>query len=105
MPIPTPIPGRGQSKAPRRSAAEIIAFHFSTDIASVREGRYQPGRTGPEPVYVVGDDYWCAPKATRPPPDADKFGFNPWQEVACYYGRKVWRSPCSVEAPTEGAKP
>lgn len=74
-------------KQVRRSAAEIIAFHFSSDIADVRDGLYQNYRPS---VYVVGNDYYCSPAAGQKPPREAPGA--PWERVAEYYGRTIFVS-------------
>lgn len=71
----------------RRTAPEIIGFHLGWDMREVSEGRYQ--RYANPAVYVVGDDYYAAPADNRPP--RHEVG-KPWQEIAEYYGRKIFRS-------------
>jgi hypothetical protein len=78
----------------RRSAAEIIAFHFCSDIGEVRDMVYQPTRYRNPYVYCWGEDYFCCPTDRQKLPkhrdDIDD-GFK-WVEVATYYGRKVYRA-------------
>ena len=74
----------------RRTAAEIIAFHFFSDINDIRDARYQPSRFVNPAVYVVGDDYYCAP-ANGKLPSAINLG-KAWREVDEYYGRKIYVS-------------
>lgn len=76
-------------KGPRRTAPEIIGFHFSMDIRDVTDGRYQPSRYYTPSVYVVGDDYYAAPADNRMP--RHEVG-QPWEFVASYYGRSIYRS-------------
>lgn len=73
-----------------KQAAEIIAFHFCADLAEMRDQRYQPGTYTSPAVYVVGQDYYCAPAAGKLP--GNKFPGQPWQPVATYYGRTVYES-------------
>ena len=49
----------------RRTAAEIIGFHFGWDIRDVSETRYQSTRYTAPAVYVIGDDYYAAPADNR----------------------------------------
>lgn len=71
----------------KRSAAEIIAMHFSSDIQDIREGRYQ--NYSPV-VYVVGDDYYCSPaNGVKPTKEAPG---EPWEMIAEYYERKIYVS-------------
>ena len=75
--------------AKRRTAANIIAFHFGCDISEISESRYQPSRYSSPAVYVVGDDYYAAPSNNKPP----KYCVGePWVEVAEWYGRKIFRA-------------
>lgn len=75
--------------AQRRTAAEIIAFHFSSDIADIRDTRYQPTRFTSPAVYVVGNDYYAAPSSNAAPKyDVGK----PWRPIATYYGRTIFVS-------------
>lgn len=40
-------------------------------------------------VYVVGDNYYCAPSMGQRPPA----GFGEWEHIATYYGnRRVYRA-------------
>jgi hypothetical protein len=76
--------------AKRRTAAEIIAFHFCSDIADIRDARYQPSKYASQAIYVVGDDYYCAPnKGQRPKWIAPG---KAWREIAEYYDRKIYVS-------------
>jgi hypothetical protein len=72
----------------RRSAAEIIAFHFGWDIAEIRDSRYQPTRYASPAVFVVytdAGDYCCCPtEGQKLPKDWE------WSPVASYYGRTVF---------------
>ena len=73
----------------RRTAPEIIAFHFGWDMREVSETRYHPTRISNPAVYVIGDDYYAAPADNRAP--KHQVG-RPWEEFAEYYGRKIFRS-------------
>jgi hypothetical protein len=73
----------------RRTAPEIIGIHFGSDIRDITDGRYQ--RYVSPSVYVIGNDYYAAPSDNRPP--RHKVG-QPWQEIAEYYGRKIYCSEC-----------
>lgn len=79
----------------RRTAAEIIGFHFCSYIRDIQDGRYQPTRYASPAVYVVGNDYYAAPADNRAP-RYDVGG--PWEEIAEYYGRKIFRSKARGEA-------
>lgn len=76
-------------KGPRRTAPEIIGFHFSAAMQDISEARYQPSVYANPAVYVLGDDYYAAPSDNRPP--RHKVG-QPWQEIGEHYGRKIFRS-------------
>ena len=71
----------------RRTAAEIIGFHFSCDIRDVQDGRYQSTRYASPAIYTLGDDYFCSPPAGAAPPA--KFG--KWELLGEHYGRGVYR--------------
>lgn len=73
----------------RRTAPEIIAFHFGWDIREVSETRYHPTRINSPSVYVISDDYYAAPADNKPP--RHKVG-KPWRELAEHYGRKIFVS-------------
>lgn len=77
--------------AQRKTAAEIIGFHFGWDIRDVSENRYQPTRYSNPAIYLIGQDYYAAPSDNRTP--RCEVG-KPWVEVAEYYGRKVFYSEC-----------
>lgn len=78
----------------RRSAAEIIAFHFGWDMRDVSETRYQPSKYTSQAIYVIGDDYYCAPVIGQRPkwPCPGKA----WRELAEHYGRKIYISECET---------
>jgi len=81
------------TKQKRRTAAEIIAFHFSCDIKDVSEGRYQSTRFSDPAVYVMGEDYFCCPKAGQKPAVDKQFPDRwDWKEIGEWYGRKVYRA-------------
>jgi len=71
----------------RRTAAEIIAVHFCSDITDIRDGLYQRYRPS---VYVVGNDYYCAPAVGQKPPR--EAPGEPWRALAEYYGRTIYVS-------------
>ncbi len=77
----------------RRTAPEIIAFHFCVDMRDVSEGRYQPTRFVSPGVYVVGADYYCAPTTGQKLPATFA-----WEKVGEHYGRPVMMATGSVEA-------
>jgi NADH dehydrogenase FAD-containing subunit len=70
-----------------RSAAELVAFHLCSDIADVRDARYQSSRYA-SAVFAIGDCYFCAPAKTHPLPHV---GYV-WEKVGEYYGRFVYRA-------------
>lgn len=73
----------------RRTAANIIAFHFGCDISEISESRYQPSRYSSPAVYVVGGDYYAAPSNNKPP----KYNVGEhWVELAEWYNRKIFRA-------------
>lgn len=78
----------------RRTAAEIIGFHFCSDIRDIQDCRYQSTRYR-DAIYAIGDDYFAAPASNRPP--AAEVG-QPWEEIGEHYGRKVWRSKMATRA-------
>ena len=71
----------------RRSAEECIAFLFGSDIADIRDSRYQPTRYSSPAVFVVGNDYYCAPTKKQKVPA----GWN-WKARAFYYGREIYEA-------------
>jgi hypothetical protein len=71
----------------RRSAAEIIAFHFCSDIADIRDARYQPGVYYAPALYTLDDDYYCVPSKTQKPPKPWR-----WHPLAEHYGRTIYRA-------------
>lgn len=75
------------TKTRRRSAAEIIGFHFGADMRDVSEGRYQPTRYANPAIYTVGDDFCAAPSDNKPPRNFP----GDWKEIGEHYGRKVFR--------------
>ena len=79
-------------KKPSRSAAEIIAFHLSEDIAYLRDCRYQPSVYAAMAIYTIDDTYFCCPQAGKKPSYAKEY---PWKPVAEHYGRTVYG--CTVD--------
>ena len=78
----------------RRSAAEIIAFHFCADIADIRDSRYHPTRFASPAIFTVGDNYYCAPSGSQKPPQDREFS-EPrwdWKPIGTYYGRTVYEA-------------
>jgi hypothetical protein len=73
--------------AKRRTAAEIIGFHMSSDIRDIQECRYQPTRYASPAVYTIGDFYYCCPSS---PTQKMPMG-GIWEFVAMYYGRSIFR--------------
>lgn len=71
----------------RRTAAEIIAFHFCIDIKDVQDCRYQATRYASPAVYTMGNHYYCSPKAGQKPPK----GWN-WEKIGEHYGHDVMRA-------------
>lgn len=70
----------------RRTAANIIGFHFGWDIRDVSETRYQPSRYSNPAIYVIGQDYVAAPANNLPPKNMK----GDWKEIGEHYGRKVF---------------
>jgi hypothetical protein len=52
------------------TSAQIIAQTFSTDVAYVRDCRYQPGHTI-SPIFTIGDDYYTVTTRGFPPKDRE----------------------------------
>lgn len=73
----------------RRTAAEIIAFHFGWDMREVSDTRYQSTRYTSPALYVIGNDYYAAPSNNLPP--KYEVGGN-WHVIAEYYNRKIYCS-------------
>ena len=73
-------------KTIRRTAANIIAFHFGWDIRDVSDTRYQSTRYSSPSIYTIGDSYYAAPSNNLPPKNM-KGG---WVEIGEHYGRKVF---------------
>jgi hypothetical protein len=72
----------------KKSAAEIIGFHFGSDIAEIRGSRYQPTRYSAPAIFTVytkAGDYWCCPTEGQKLPSEWR-----WEPVATYYGRTVY---------------
>lgn len=70
----------------RRTAANIIAFHFCCDISDVSDGRYQSTRYSSPAIYTFGTDYYAAPSNNQPPENMK----GDWKEIGEHYGRKVF---------------
>lgn len=70
----------------RRTAPEIIGFHFGSDMRDISESRYQPTRYSSPAIYTIGNDYYAAPSDNRPPRNMP----GSWKEIAEYYGRKIY---------------
>lgn len=73
----------------RRTAPEIIGFHFGWDMRDVSETRYQPTRYVNPAIYSMGDSYFAAPSNNATP---KHIVGGPWECIAEYYGRKIFRS-------------
>ena len=71
----------------KRTAAEIIGFHFSCDTRDVNDGRYQPTRYSSPAIYTLGNDYYAAPSTNLPPKNMPGI----WKQVGEHYGRKIYR--------------
>lgn len=78
----------------RRTAAEIIAFHFCSDIREISDCRYQSTRYPSPAIYAVGNDYYAAPADNRAP-KADVG--QAWQVIGEHYGRKIFRARMAVQ--------
>lgn len=74
-------------KAPRRTAAERIAFLISWDLAEMSEVRYQPSKYRIA-IYTIGSSYMACPRSESELP---KEGFN-WKPFGESYGRMVFIS-------------
>jgi hypothetical protein len=72
--------------AKRRTAPEIIGFHFGWDMGEVSDTRYQPTRYQSPSIYVIGNDYVAAPATNTPPKNMP----GAWVEIGEHYGRKVF---------------
>ena len=69
----------------RKTAPEIIAECFCSDINDVKDGLYQSYRS--PSVYVYGNDYYCCPTSSqRLPKDRD------WNWTEIYMDRKTGRA-------------
>lgn len=81
-------------KARRVSPAEAIATWFCADVADVREGRYQAGRTAC-PVFVIGEDYFAATPGARleskEPKEPMAWGFEGHVKIAGKWF-SIWRA-------------
>lgn len=63
----------------------LIAEHFGSDSADIRDSEYQPGRF-PRPIYSLSDnEYWAA--GNTKPRDPDGTLAN-WEKVISSYDRK-----------------
>jgi len=71
----------------RRSAAEIIGFHFSADMRDISDTRYQPTRLTNPAIYSMGDCYYAAPSNNIQPKNME----GPWKVIGEHYERKVFR--------------
>lgn len=76
-----------------KQAAEIIAFHLSQDWSEVKDSRYHPTQYSRPNIYVVGEDYYCCPRAgkwdtARP----HRYAGLIWRCIGQSYGRDVWEA-------------
>lgn len=70
----------------RRTAANIIAFHFGWDIKDMTEQRYQPTRYSSPSIYSLDQSYFAAPSNNQPPKNMK----GNWKVIGEHYGRKVF---------------
>jgi len=71
----------------RKTAAEVIATHFCSDIQDWRESRYQPTRYTACPIFTSGEYYYSAPTANQKlPKEWD------WSVIGEQFGRKIYRA-------------
>jgi len=70
-----------------RSPAERIADLTGSDLAEVKEGRYQPAKYSRPSVFVVGEDYYAAGDAMP----KHQVG-QPWKAQKTWRGDTVWES-------------
>ena len=74
-----------------KQAREIIASHFSMDIAEMADYRYQPTKWVNPAVYSFGDSgYYCAPASGKVP--KNYCDMDNWQEIGEQYGRKIFKA-------------
>ncbi len=77
-----------------RTQAEAVASHFGMDVASVRDCEYQPGKSVVK-VFTLADDYYCAVKEGKKPPQTGRYSDMEWVEVKDYfvnhYGWKLFK--------------
>ena len=78
----------------RRTAAEIIAFHFSADIRDIQDCRYQSTRYASPAVYTIGEYYYCSPNAGQAPPR----DWTGWERIGTHYERDVMRAHMNATA-------
>ena len=79
----------------RHSAAGCIAWFYCSDIKDISDCRYQSTRY-PIPVYTLGDDYVCCPRAGGKPPE----GFNWEPQGKTYNDRTVYRAALNNKGAT-----
>jgi hypothetical protein len=77
-----------------RTAPEIIAFHFCSDIQEVKDMVYQPTIYASPRIYCWGDDYFSCPAAGRKPSSDPRWK---WEKVAEYYGRTIYKSDAQYQ--------
>lgn len=73
-------------KTIRRTAANIIAFHFGWDFSDVTDCRYQSTHYCNPAIYTMGDGYYAAPANNLPPKNMK----GEWKVIGEHYGRKVF---------------
>lgn len=78
----------------RRSAPEILAFHFGMDIADMRDYRYQPTRYSVPAIYTLdykhnGKEYsyLAAPSSGKMPKN---YASLEWEQIGQEYGRPIF---------------
>jgi len=81
----------------RYTAAEVIAIEFCSDISDIKDGRYQPGQSD-KPIYVVGNDYYCATRQGQKPAKlrgSDRFEWMKYKSsFADSIGWQIWECKC-----------
>jgi len=83
----------------RYTAPLVIAETFYLDYAEMKDSKYKPWQTD-KPVYIVGDDYYCAGKIGTKPAKSTRNGqieFE-WKEYKSWFadqiGWQVWEHKC-----------
>jgi hypothetical protein len=78
-----------------KSKLEAIATHLMMDISELKDYRYHFGRTS-QPVFAIGDSYYCITKLTqKPAKHRDGMIWNWFETKDEYlntYGYHVWES-------------